>query len=264
MGKMRLSRKINYDRFLELNESKELRDVFDKKYPDGGKIEGLNFHLVIEYENAFDSIDYENMFPDNSAFVDFQSLKKEHSNIITRIKRQIDNKKIPDFLKKIGVTNILKGCYLVGHTNKDLSKNIKTSSKKSISIKFEYNKVPKEIADLCDDYYVKNVFSILREKEEFDLFFKMTKKEQEKEIAALFQQFSNYTNKSILFSMMNSGDTIQPGIKQGLTVEELFEKNIDFFNDISFLEQVFESAKEDENYELCQRILDRIKVLKNI
>ena len=105
------------------------------------------------------------MFPDNSVFVDFQSLKKEHANIILRIKKQMENKKIPEFLKRIGVTNILKGCYLVGHTSNDLPKNIKTSSKKNISIKFEYNKIPKEIVDLCEDYYSKNVFSILKEKE---------------------------------------------------------------------------------------------------
>lgn len=77
---MRLSRKISYDRFLELNESKDFRDMFDKKYSVESKIENLNFYLVIEYENAFDSIDYDNMFPDNSVFVDFQSLKK---NILT-------------------------------------------------------------------------------------------------------------------------------------------------------------------------------------
>ena len=176
----------------------------------------------------------------------------------------MDNKKIPDFLKNLGVTNILKGCYLIGQKNGDLPKNIKTSSKKLISVKFEYLNIPKEISDLCEDYYNKNTFSILKEKEEFDLFFKLTKKEQEKEIAKLFEQFSNYTNKSILFSMANSGSTNPIGSPQGLTVEELFEKNIEFFNDVPFLEQVFESAKADENYELCQRIVDRIKALKDI
>lgn len=160
------------------------------------------------------------------------------------------------------MTNILKGCYLVGHTSNDLPKNIKTSSKNNISIKFDYNNIPKEIIDLCDDYYMKNIFSILKEKEDFELFFNMTKKEQEKEIASLFQQFSNYTNKSIFFSMMSSGDTIQPETRHGLTVEELFEKNIEFFNDVPFLEQVFESAKEDENYELCSKIKKRMEFLK--
>ena len=262
---MRLLKKINYERFLELNESKEFKVLFDEKSALGNKIEELNFYLVIEYENAFDGVNYDQMFPGESVFVDFQSLKKEHSNIITRIKKQIDNKKIPVFLKKIGVTNILKGCYLIGYSSNDLPKNIKTSSKKNISVKFEYKNVPKEIVDLCDDYYNKNSFSIIKEKEDFDLFFKLTKKEQEKEIAILFQQFSNYTNKNILFSIANSGTTIHPiyQSKSNPTVEEMFEKNIEFFTDIQFLEQVLESAKKDENFELCGKIQQRIKKIKN-
>ena len=103
-----------------------------------------------------------------------------------------------------------------------------------------------------------------KEKEEFDLFFRLTKKEQEKEVAKLFEQFSNYTNKSILFSAANSGSTSSSGSSQGLTVEELFEKNVDFFNDVPFLEQVFESAKLDENYELCQKIKKRIEFLRGL
>jgi len=260
---MRLVKKINYDRFLELNESKEFRDSFDKKGIET-KIEDFHFYLVIEYDNAFDSVNYDQVFPENSIFVDFQSLKKEHASIISKMKKQIDNKKIPDFLKKLGVTNILKGCYLIGQKNGDLPKNIKTSSKKIISVKFEYSNVPKEISDLCEDYCHKNSFSILKEKEEFDLFFRLTKKEQEKEVAKLFEQFSNYTNKSILFSVANSGSTSSPGSSHGLTVEELFEKNVDFFNDVPFLEQVFESAKLDENYELCQKIKKRIEFLKGL
>ena len=260
---MRLLKKITYERFLELPEHKNFIEIFEKKLPGKNNVNVLNFYLVIEYENAFDSANYDDMFPENSVFVDFQSMKKEHSNIISRIKKQMDNNKVPVFLKKLGVTNILKGCYLVGHTSHDLPKNIKTSSKKNISIKFDFNSIPKEIIDLCEEYYNKNIFSILKEKEDFDVFFKLTKKEQDKEIAILFQQFSNYTNKNMLFSMANTGVVNTSGqTNYGLTVEELFEKNIDFFTDVPFLEQVFESAKEDENYELCGKIKKRLDFIR--
>ena len=262
---MRLFKKISYDRFIELPESSSFVELFNKKAIDKKSIDKFNFYLVIEYQNAFDSANYDEMFPDNSLFVDFQSLKKEHSNIINKIKKQMENKTIPDSLKKIGVTNILKGCYLVGNINNDLPKNIRSCSKKNISIKLEYKNVPKEIVDLCEDFYHKNIFSILKEKEDFENFFKLTKKEQEKEISILFQQFLNYTNKNIIFStsnvdLMNQDNNFN---NNSLTVEELFEKNIDFISDIKLLEQVFQNAEKDENYELCGIIKKRLDFIKS-
>lgn len=264
---MRLLKKINYKRFLELKEKSIFKEIFNSVNGDDVKIKSLNFCFVIEYENAFDAINYEDMFPENSIFVDFQSLKKEHSNVISRIKKQIDSKKIPDFLKKLGVTNILKGCYLIGYSGNELPNNIKKSSKKITVVKLDYKNLPKEILDMCNDYFNKNIGYITKEKEEFDVFFKLTDKEQEKEMALLFQQFSNYTNKNMLFSISNTGLTsyvipLEHSIPS-LTLEELFEINIPLFTDIPFLEQVFEKAKEDENYELCGKIKQRIDFLKN-
>jgi hypothetical protein len=250
---MRLLKKITYERFHELNKEATVINS-----------DGLNFYLVIEYENAFDSVNFDEMFPENSIFVDFQALRKEHSNIISKIKKQIENKKIPDYLKKLGVTNIIKGCYLVYNTSKEFPENIKKSSKNFYSLKLDYKNLPKEISDMCEEYYSKNSIHISKEKDDFDAFFKLTLKEQEKEMAIFFHQYSNYTNKSIIFSVVNPGIVLKTGETSGnLTIEERFEQKIPYFTDINLLEQVLEKAKKDENYELCIKIKERINFLKN-
>ena len=253
---MRLFKKISQERFIELKTDSEPNSNLN--------YDNLNYYIVIEFDNAFDAVDYDKMFPENSMFVDFQSLQKEHMNIISKIKKQIDSKKVPIFLKKLGVTNIIKGCYLIASKNKDLPKNIKKNSKNFITYKLDYKNLPKEVSDMCDEYYSKNAIHISKEKEDFDAFFKLTIKEQEKEMLILFQHFSNYTNKSILFSAASSENLIKTGgTNSNLTLEELFEKNLNSITDSDFLEQLFKRAKLEENYELCSKIQQRLEFLKN-
>lgn len=262
---MRLFKKISYDRFLKLNE----KDIFlqslnvslkEKKNTKLSKldIKDFSFYLVLDYINAFDTIDYDKIFSQQGFFIDYQSLQKEHNNIINKIRKKLEKKNEPEAFSKLGVSNFVKGCFLVGGVIKDVPKKINKNSNTFISVKLDYKNIPKEINELCDEYYKKQNVYILKEREDFEHFFKLTSKEQQKLMGNFFEQFSTNTNKSFLFSY--NGDDIKNYSSQ-TTFEDFFSQNLNFFVDKNFLELMMEKFMKEEKYEICAKIKKRLKYL---
>jgi len=262
---MRLFKKISYDRFLNLNE----KDVFlqsldtllkEKKSNKLSKldIKEFNFYIVLEYINIFDTIDYDKIFPQQGVFIDYQSLQKEHNNIINKIKKRLEKKNEPESFNRLGITNFVKGCFLIGGNIKDIPSKINKSSGSFISIKLDYKNLPKEISELCDEFYNKQNFYISKEQEDFEQFFKLTSKEQEKLMGNFFEQFSSNANKTVLFSYtgVNITNTSTP-----ITFEDFFSQNLDFFVDRDFLETMMKKAMGEEKYEICAKIKKRLENL---
>lgn len=262
---MRLFKKISYDRFLSLEE----KDVFIQsldavlKEKKNNKISKINikefsFYIVLDYVNIFDTIDYDKIFPQQGVMIDYQSLQKEHNNIISKIKKRLEKKHEPNAFNKLGLTNFVKGCFLIGGNIKDIPKIINKSSGSFISIKLDYKNLPKEINEICEDYYSKQNLYISKEQEDFEQFFKLTSKEQEKLMGNFFEQFSSNTNKAVLFSF--SGVDITNNVAP-ITFEDFFSQNLDFFSDKVFLETLMKKAVEEEKYEICSKIKKRLDSL---
>jgi hypothetical protein len=268
---MILSRKINFERFKDLSQKEffinELSSFVEKNPKSKIKKEDLknfSFYLVIEYFNGFDSINYEKIFPQKGFFIDYQALQIEHDDIMNKIKKRFFKKEYPDFFNRLGLSNFVKGCYLIGGNNKDVPKTINKKSKSYISVKINFQELPKEIEEMCNEYYNKNSFYVDKEKEDFESFFKLTKREQEKMIGSFFEKFTNFANKTALFSYSNSVDNQEINNVSKYSIEEILDSSLDFFTDLNFLEDVFERAKQEEKYELCAKILNRINKIKGI
>ena len=262
---MRLFKKISYERFLSLEEKglflDSLNSISNEKKNrkiSKVKVEDFNFYIVLEYINVFDSIDYDKIFPQKGIFIDYQSLQKEQNNVIAKIKKRFEKKNNPEIFNRLGVTNFVKGCYLVGGNINEIPKRISRSSGSIVSVKLNYNNLPKEIIDLCDEFYNKQLLYITKEQEEFEQFFKLTSKEQEKLMSNFFEQFSSNTNKKILFSYSGINHSNNSA---SLTFDELFSQNLDFFVDKEFLNSILEKALQDENYEICAKIKKRLEKL---
>jgi len=262
---MRLFKKISYDRFFQLND----KDIFlqslelvlkEKKNNKLSKldIKEFNFYIVLEYINIFDTIDYDKIFPQQGIFIDYQSLQKEHNSIINKIKKRLEKKNEPESFNRLGITNFVKGCFLIGGNIKDIPNKINKSAGSFISIKLDYKNLPKEISELCDEFYNKQNFYISKEQEDFEQFFKLTSKEQEKLMGNFFEQFSSNTNKNVLFSYtgINMTNTLSP-----VTFEDFFSQNLDFFADRVFLETMMKKAMDEEKYEICAKIKKRLENL---
>jgi hypothetical protein len=264
---MRLFKKISYDRFLNLEEKnvfiKCLEEVLkEKKNNKISKIDikDFNFYIVLDYINIFDTIDYDKIFPYQGVMIDYNSLQKEHNSIINKIKKRFEKNNEPNIFNKLGVTNFVKGCFLIGGNIKEIPKSINRSSGSFVSIKLDYKNLPKEINELCEEYYNKQNFYISKEQEEFEHFFKLTSKEQEKLMGNFFEQFSSSTNKTILFSFtgVNIANNAEP-----ITFEDFFSHNLDFFSDKEFLETMMKKAMNEEKYEICAKIKKRLDNLLN-
>lgn len=262
---MRLFKKISYDRFFSLEEKEIFMQYLDEilKEKKNNKLSKINikdfsFYIVLDYINIFDTIDYDKIFPQQGVMIDYQSLQKEHSNIINKIKKKLEKKNKPDAFNKLGITNFVKGCFLIGGNIKEIPKAINKSSGSFVSIKLDYKKLPKEINEICEEYYNKQNFYISKEQEEFEQFFKLTSKEQEKLMGNFFEQFSSNTNKAVLFSFtgVNITDNVTP-----ITFEDFFSQNLDFFSDKEFLETMMKKAMEEEKYEICAKIKKRLEYL---
>lgn len=262
---MRLFKKISYDRFININE----KDVFlqslnsilkEKKNNKISKIDikDFSFYIVLDYVNIFDTIDYDKIFPQQGVVIDYQSLNKEHNNIINKIKKKLDKNNEPEYFNKLGVANFVKGCFLIGGNIKEIPKVINKSSSSFISVKLDYKNLPKEISELCEEYYNKQSLYISKEQEDFEQFFRLTSKEQEKLMGNFFEQFSLNTNKAVLFSF--TGENITNDVKQD-TFEDFFSKNLEFFSDKEFLEIMMKKALEEEKYEICSKIKKRLENL---
>lgn len=270
---MKLVKKITFNRVMQLPQYKKVLSTFDKLKEDSNidkhnsikrtkDASKLNYFIVIEYENLFkEKFNLKNIFEkkDKNNIINFEKILEEEE----KIKKYIAEKKTkePICFSKLGAINDVSGCYLVG-TNKKNVNNIKDLDFKNknnlILIKLDYKNLPKEIDELCNQFYTNTQEQIKKQKEEFEKFSKMNIEEQDKYITNILDNINPssivFIDNKNYFNYKSSGFTFYDGFS---------ENNIDKINDIQFLETLRINAEEKEQFEFCAKIRDRLKEIRS-
>lgn len=273
---MKLIKKITYKRVQQLPQYKKILDTFEKfkedpdidrhnsikRTKDASK---LNYFFVIEYENIIKKkINFNNFITKdqyNNNTINLNKLIEEKEKIENYIIEK--RKKEPNCFNKLGTLNQVNGVYLVAGNKKNLN-NIKDLDLKYknniIVIKINYKNLPKEIDEICNNFYIKTQERLKKEKEEFDKFSKMNSEEQNNYINAILNDINSpqikfIENLEIENEYYNSsGFTLYDGFS---------ENNIKNINNTEFLNSLLNNALEKEQYELCAKIRDRLIELKD-
>ncbi len=273
---MKLIKKITLKRVMQLSQYKKVLSIFDKfkedqnidkhnsikRTKDASK---LNYFFVLEYENIFkNKLNLNNFIEKKSGKNDVINIEKliEEKN---KIEEYINNKKQkePVFFDRLGPTNQVIGCYLIG-TNKKSINHIKDLDLKNrnnlILIKIDYKSLPREFEDMCNDFFKKTQEKLKKEKEEFDKFSKMNELEQDEFINNILNNINSPSfliidgfNLNLDNKLVSSGFTFYDGLS---------EQNIQNINNIEFLEALKINAEEKEQYEFCAKIRDRLNEIK--
>lgn len=275
---MKLIKKITFKRITELPQHKKVLRIFDKfkedqnidlhnsikRTKDASK---LNYFFVLEYENILKTkFNFKKMFDKNfnhDNIVNLSKILEEKEKVEKYLEEK--KKKEPDFFSKIGFLNEVTGCYLIG-TNKKSVNHIKELDLKNknnlILIKFDYKDLPKEFEILCNDFYLKTQEQLKKEREELENFSRLNSEEQDSFINNLLNNINSPSLMIIEGFNLNYNDNYQKN--SNFTFYDGFsEHNIQEINNIEFLEALKINAEEKEAFELCAKIRDRLKELKD-
>lgn len=273
---MKLIKKITFKRVMQLPQHKKVLTIFDKLKEDSNidnhnsikrtkDASKLNYFFVIDYENILKKkFNFKNIFDKNknkNNSIDFDKLVEEKEKIEKYIQEKKD--KEPACFKKLGLLNEVIGCYLIG-TNKKSVAHIRDLDLKNknnlILIKLDHKNLPKEVEDLCNDFYKKTQEQLKKEKEEFEKFSKLNPEEQDKFINNII----NNINPSSIVIIDNFNVDSNYFKSSGFTFFDGFsEKNIQTINNIEILEALKLNAEEKEQYEFCAKIRDRLNEIKS-
>jgi hypothetical protein len=269
---MKIIKKITHRRAKALPEYEYIKDKFaDIKSKGGQKTEGiersqsldkLNYFIVLEYFNMAEKIDYAKIFPTDDYVIDVEGLLNEQDKIIQLINKRKDN--YPEMFYKLGFVNEVVGCFLIA-TRKSKMNHISTkNTKNTISIKIK-DTFPREIKEMCNDYYAIKSEASEREQEEFIRFNRLSFDERD---IILQNILENAAENSVAFfyppdnRKRNKSDLTQSGATGTVKLEEVFNQNIEKITSIEFLRSLLYKAEQKENYEFCAKIRDRLEFLK--
>lgn len=279
---MRLIRKITYKRVTQLPQHKKVLSLFDKfkENPDIDRHNSikktkdastLNYFLVLDFENVIKKkINFKNFIekePEtNREIVNINKLIEEKEKIEKSIIERLQNQ--PNFFSKLGHMNEVNGCYLIGANKKSIShiRDLDLKAKNNfIIVKLDNKKLPKEIEEMCIQFYDKAQEKLRREQEEFEKFSRMNQEEQDRYINEILNNV-NLPPPSIVFIEKIKLDYTNDNFLQtsGFTFFDGFsEKNIQNIENVEFLEALLKNAVEKEQYEFCAKIRDRISEIKD-
>lgn len=274
---MRLIRKTTYKRVTQIPEHKKVLSTFEKFKEDPNidrhnslkktkDASTLNYFFALEFESTIGKkINFKNFIEkdeNNNEIVNLDKLLDEKNRIEDEINER--RKKEPVFFQKLGYSNQVIGCYLIG-TNKKNMGHIKDMDFKNknnlIVIKLNNKKLPKEFEEMCNQYYKRTQEKIRREQEDFEKFIMMNPQEQENYIKKILENIVPQPPHMIIIDNIN----IENGFSSssGYTFFDGFsENNIQTINNIEFLETLLLNAEQKEQYEFCAKIRDRIKEIK--
>ena len=259
---------------MQLPQHKKVLSTFDKLKEDNNidkhnsikrtkDASKLNYFVVVEYENLLkNKININNFFDKKNGKKDVINIEKVLKEK-EKIEKYIQEKKSsgPDCFKKLGFVNDVTGCYLIGTNKKNIGyiKDLDLKNKNNLLIiKLDYKNLPKEVEELCNQFYTKTQEDFRREKEEFEKFSKLNQTEQDNYINNILDNINN--TPLIIIDNINylnyksSGFTFFDGFS---------EKNIDTITNIDFLEALRINAEEKEQFEFCAKIRDRLKEIKS-
>lgn len=280
---MKLVKKITFERVMELPQHSKVISLFEKfkkdiKLDKNNSLKKtkepskLNYFIVIEFENILKNrINFESFYEkdkNNNEIINIEKVLEEKE----KLEKYLENKKKdqPSCFSKLGIINEVVGCFLVGSNKRNINfiNDLDLKNKKNnIIIKFDNKDLPKEIEQLCNNYYKKTQEELKKQKEEFEKFLKFNIEEQEFLIKNLIDSF-NFppnnleTNSSSVIvldnlyysNLNNSGYTFFDGFS---------EKNLKTITSVDLLEALRVNAEEKEQFEFCAKIRDRIKEIKS-
>ena len=279
---MRLIRKITYKRVSQLPQHKKVISIFDKfkEDPDIDRHNALkktkdhstlNYFIVLEFDNIIKKkINIKNVIEKDPAtskeIVNLNRLIEEKTKLEESIKERM--KKEPPCFSKLGIINQVTGCYLVGANKKSVAhiRDLDLKSKNNfIIVKLDNRKLPKEIEEMCNQFYAKTQEIIKKEQDEFEKFSKMDQKEQDDYINNILNNLGNTNTPPpsivIIDNINFSNDSLK---SSGFTFFDGFsEKNIQQIENVQFLETLLANAEEKEQYEFCAKIRDRLIEIKS-
>jgi hypothetical protein len=279
---MRLIRKITYKRVSQLAQHKKVVSIFEK-FKEDADIDRhnalkktkdhstLNYFFVLEFDNIIKKkINIKNFIEKDPGtdkeIVNINKLLEEKTKLEESIKERM--KKEPACFSKLGFINQVTGCYLVGANKKSVAhiRDLDLKSKNNfIIVKLDNRKLPKEIEEMCSQFYAKTQERIRKEQEEFERFSKMNQKEQDDYINNILNDIGNTNTPSPSIVMIDNinfnNDLLKPS---GFTFFDGFsEKNIQQIENVQFLETLLANAEEKEQYEFCAKIRDRLIEIKS-
>lgn len=273
---MKLIKEAEYNRIKNLKSFKEINNKYiqlKKTNSNSGLLKvkdifELNFYFIIDAESLFDKDSYFKLFFERKK-VGSESLQEKHSKLLESMKLKQKNK-LPKMFNNLITSNKLNGCYLVATIKTDKTKLTITNSSNTLSVKLDYNKkLPYEFEEMCKEYDKYLTQSLEQEKLEIEKFFSMKKQEQDLLIGDIIQSLSFSSNSLIVPPLKMLDDLYNilsiekksSGINK-VKLEDLIKNDLGQINDVEFLNSMMNSAIEEENYELCSHIKERIKEIK--
>tara|TARA_Y100000389_G_C17455170_1_gene517660 strand:+ start:855 stop:1646 length:792 start_codon:yes stop_codon:yes gene_type:complete len=260
---MRLVKSITYKRAKSLKRFSLIKQKIEKsivKNPDSNiaskGIEGLKYFLVIDYKDVSKKLGVTDSFNDINLLF---GTKEDNEAFMSHIRKKNSE---PSFFKNLGLLYDISGCYLVA-TSKDVKKNISIyNTLGSISCKFDLNDLPKEFKKMCSEYENKelnfdntNIFN-------FSNILNIPNEERDEIIESIVSSlaFTEIPKQDLYpdFDLENVYDESLANIN----IETIIESKIGDIYDINFLQQVMETAIQNDNLELCAKIRDRISFIK--
>ena len=231
----------------------------------------MNYFIVLDFENVLKKkINFKNFIEKEEStgkeIVNIKKIVEEKEKIEKSIQERA--KTDPPCFSKLGSMNQVIGCYLVGANKKSIShiRDMDIKSKNNfIIVKLDNKKLPKEIEEMCNQYYQKTQEKLKREQEEFEKFTKMNQIDQDNYINEILNNMSLPTPSIIIIDNLKF-DNLNDKFFQtsGFTFFDGFsEKSIGNIENLEFLEALLSNAEEKEQYEFCAKIRDRIIEVKN-
>jgi hypothetical protein len=260
---MRIAKSITYEyakgleRFSLLNKKidKHKKENPESSISKAKKIEGLNYFLVIDCKDIYNELGF------NEKEGDYKFLfgtKEKNEKFIEHIRKKNSQ---PFYFKKIGLFYDIAGCYIVA-TTKNNKKNISVyNSLNTVSCKFDLENLPIDFREMCLEYEDYSFEKEIRNLPNMSNIFNISYEEREKIIESIISSFA-YIQMPIQ-PVFPKNDIYKN--HQNLSrnnIQDIIESKINDIYDITFLEKVMDSAIEDDNFELCAKIRDRIKNIR--
>lgn len=262
---MRIAKKIDFEKakridlFLLLKQkiNKIKQNKPNSSIAQVNDIQILNYYLIIECKDVSKELGFDKNKKPNEVFFN------NHENNKKFIKHLKVKNSQPFYLKKLGLLNEIVGCYLVATTKKEKENISIYNSINTVSCKFGFDNLPLEFESICDEYEIYNINNNISVNPYLNDIFNISTIERDKILENILKSISFMEMPKNVYKTYDS--TVNNSEVKGYknNIENILEKEIKTINDIGFLEKSMETAIDNENFELCAKIRDRIKDIKN-
>jgi hypothetical protein len=261
---MRIAKKINYEKAKSFDLFLLLKQKIDKikKTKPNSSIAQinnnnfLNYYLIIECKDVSKELGFDKNKKPNELFFNNEENNK---NFLKHLK--IKNLQ-PSYFKKLGLLNEITGCYLIA-TTKHEKENISIyNSINTISCKFNLNELPFEFEDICNEYEMYNINNNISINPFLNDIFNISTLKRDKILESILKSVSFIEMPKNIYNSYDFDKNNLESVNFTDKFEDVIGEKIKNINDINFLENVMENAIENDNFELCAKIRDRLKEIK--